>query len=178
MKFMLTNHTYRKFSTGSALGRFLILGGFFLLGTTSHRAQDLKLIGSFQDVRSSDGEHCAGHSLKLWRYGNRVLGLLDIHEDLCGDPPCSVIQDASLNTKTGRLRFWASPEERWSFVGTLKRDVVSGTLNGKRVRLTRNQNEIRADSDRNLAAWCSFWSSVSRCKGVREMCSLPTKHTE
>jgi hypothetical protein len=133
-------------------------------------------VGSFADVKSRTGEHCYGYSLDLWRSNDRLIGLLDIHRGLCGDPPCGAIADAKLDPKTGRLTFATSiGGERWMFDGTLTKAAVTGTLNGERVRLPRNHERDKYFTDfkpdQSLAAWCEFWAAVKRCGGVRELCT-------
>ena len=145
-----------------------------LLSASTVFAQDIRPLGSFENVRSSDGgEHCYGYSLELWQYRDRLLGLLDIHEGLCGDPPCGVLEDVFLDGNTGRLAFRSQIiGEAWDFAGTLKRDSVVGTLNGRSVSLVRDQDWTGSDakSVHTLAGWCDFWSSIPRCRGVRDLC--------
>ena len=136
-------------------------------------AQEIKPLGSFDNVHSTDGgDHCYGYSLQLWQCRGQLLGLLDIHEGLCGDPPCGVLRYVSHDVKTGHLIFWAQIGERWDFEGTLKHDSIVGTLNGRRIHLVQNQNWVGSDvnSSKTLAGWCDFWSTVPRCRGVRELC--------
>jgi hypothetical protein len=145
-----------------------------MLSWSNAWARKFELLGSFGNVASSDGgEHCTGYSLALWKSDARVLGLLDIHQGLCGDPPCGVIQDASLDPQTGRFAFWSSIDKRWDFVGTLTADTVVGALNGERVRLERERDSPGVDFKPNqtLESWCEFWSGVRRCRGVRELCA-------
>lgn len=137
------------------------------------RGQTFESLGSFANVRSNDkGKHCSGYSIGLWRNRGRVIGLFNVHEGLCGDPPCGVIEDVSLNSKTGRLLFAATVRRRWTFDGTLTRDGLTGTLNGQHVHLTRERTRSRVASDRSLAGWCEFWSAIPRCRGVTVLCSL------
>lgn len=152
----------------------IIAAAAFLLISSTAWSQEFKSLGSFNNVRSSDGgEHCRGYSLALWQSGPRLLGLLDVHQGLCGDPPCGVLRDASLDPKTGRLRFWSPTDTRLEFAGRLSGDVVSGTLNGEPVRLTRDRNgpDSTFKANQSLANWCGFWSGVGRCRGVRELCA-------
>ena len=145
-----------------------------LLMSTAAPTLAFESLGSYGDVSSQDGgQHCGGYSLALWRHGDRVLGLLDVHEGLCGDPPCSVIEDASLDAKTGRLRFRSSVNGGLAFVGTVTREAIVGTLGGERVRLARHDDRWAADfkPNRSLRGWCDFWSGVSRCRGVRDLCA-------
>ena len=155
--------------------RSLLLVLVLLLQPVATRADEqLQYVGSFHNVSSNDGgEHCGGYSLGLWKYRDRILGLLDVHAGLCGDPPCAVIKDASLESKTGKLAFWSSINgQKIQFQGTLARETIEGTFNGERARLARDRDRMNSDfeADRNALAWCNFWSSVPRCSGVRELC--------
>lgn len=160
---------------GAGVGmRHAIIGGLTCLVTVfsilsaSAVAQEFGAIGSFHNVRSSAGEepHCYGWSLELWKDGDRLVGLLDQHGGLCGDPPCQTLSDVSYDAKTGRLSFSAFDRR---FTGTLKRNEVTGTLGEERVRLKRDK-DYPISGDNTLAAWCTFWRTVPRCKGVDELC--------
>lgn len=133
-------------------------------------AQDLRSVGSFHNIRQSSGEesHCYGWSLELWQFEGRVVGLLDHHEGLCGDPPCQAVKDASLDPKTGRLSFSAFG---MPFSGTLRRNEVRGALGRERLRLKRTDDPMDAASDKTIDAWCGFWRTVPRCTGVAEVCA-------
>ena len=132
-----------------------------------------KLIGQFDNVSSADGgEHCSGYALNLWESNARLLGFLHLHSGLCGDPPCAAIHDPSFDPKTGSLVFSARiASESVKFVGSLQGKRIRGTLNGRPVRL--NRLPLRTETfepDRSLQAWCSFWESVPRCAGVKDLC--------
>lgn len=138
----------------------------------------LELLGHFDNVVSSDSEeHCEGFSLDLWKSKTRLVGLLHRHSGLCGDPPCSVIEHVTLHSKSGRLRFRSKIEsEQFKFVGLLQGERVVGKLNGQTMQLNR-QPPITGwfEPDTELGAWCSFWLSVPRCTGVRELCAEFTR---
>ncbi len=111
----------------------------------------------------------------LWKHRNELLGLLDVHAGLCGDPPCAVIDDAALDAKTGRLKFSASISgQKIQFEGTMTQAAIDGLFNARRARLARDTQGAGGDFEpnRSLAAWCRFWGSVPRCRGVRELCGL------
>jgi hypothetical protein len=136
-------------------------------------AQDIEYLGMFSNVSSRDGDHCEGDSLKLWRYRDRLFGLFDRHAGLCGDQPCAVIQDATLDPRTRRLRFWVSMnEEKIRFDGRITGRRLEGRFNGSRTHLAMSQDEADAnfEPNRNIPAWCEFWGSIRRCAGVRQMC--------
>jgi hypothetical protein len=145
-----------------------------LMMHSSAAGQDLTPIGAFGNVRESlvTGEpHCYGYSLDLWRYRGQILGLLRRHNGLCGDPPCESPVNVSRDTRTGRISFSALGV---MFVGTVRRDDVIGTIDGKPVRLTREMDDlVGMDSarDKSLDEWCHFWRGVPRCRGVDQLCS-------
>ena len=139
-------------------------------------AEQFERMGSYAAVESSTGEHCRGYSLDLWKSDGRIIALLHRHRGLCGDPPCGAIADAALDPKSGRLTFsTVIGGERWGFTGTLTRDAVTGTLNGNRVRLRRDRDRDKYwtdfKPDQSLSGWCGFWTGVTRCSGVRELCA-------
>jgi hypothetical protein len=140
-----------------------------MMFSASASAQEFSPVGSFDNVRESTGDepHCYGWSLALWQYKDRVFGLLDHHEGLCGDPPCHALTDVSHDPKSGRLSFSAFDKR---FMGTLTREEVAGTLGSERLHLKRNDNQMDARWDKQLDAWCDFWQGVPRCKGVAKLC--------
>ena len=148
----------------------LILMICVLTLTRATSGQDLTGLGSFANVRASATEepHCYGWSLRLWRYGDRVIGLLDRHNGLCGDPPCQTLADVSHDAKTGRLSFSAFD---MPFIGTLRGNAVAGTLGSERLRLKRTDDRMDAAWDRTVDAWCDFWRGVPRCRGVAALCT-------
>jgi hypothetical protein len=150
------------------LRAILTVSALLTLGSTA--AEEFSAIGSFNNVRQSRGEepHCYGYSLELWRHNGRVIGLLDRHAGLCGDPPCEAVRDVSYDSRAGRLTFTALEEK---FAGTLRRDDVIGTIGATRVRLVRDRDDpMDAKWDKGFAEWCAFWRGVRRCRGVDEMC--------
>lgn len=154
--------------------RPVLLALLLFLQPVATRVDQLQYLGSFHNVSSNDGgEHCGGYSLGLWKYRDSVLGLLDVHAGLCGDPPCGVIRDVSLDSKTGRLEFWSLINgQTIQFQGRLTRESIDGAFNAERVRLAQDRDRMSSsfEPDRDILAWCKFWSSVPRCGGVRELC--------
>ena len=145
-----------------------------LIAGRSLIAGEFGVIGHFNNASSADGgEHCSGYSLDLWDAKGRLLGLMHRHSGLCGDPPCAVIESASLDRKTGSLHFNSLiGPEKFVFSGSLGREDVAGKLNGRRVRLKREPPGAGTfEPDTSLVAWCSFWERVPRCTGVKELCN-------
>jgi hypothetical protein len=155
--------------------RSMLIATFFLLHAVAATSdQDLHHVGDFHNVSSKDGgEHCAGYSLGLWKYGDQLLGLLDVHQGLCGDPPCGVIRDVKLDSRTGRLEFWSSiNDQKIQFEGTMTAGTIDGAFNGERAGLGLDRDRMISGLEPNhsIVAWCKFWGSVPRCSGVQEMC--------
>lgn len=143
--------------------------------------QDITMIGSFNQVSATPTGHCYGHSLDLWRYGDRTFGLHHLHGGLCGDPPCSALQELKLDPKTGNLEFLSvlSNSEKYKFVGKIERDVVagnisyvgSGELADEAVELKRDPSRPDGAYNRNIVAWCKFYEPIGRCGGVEKLCA-------
>jgi hypothetical protein len=154
--------------------RPVFLAMITLLLPLAAAGRDFRTLGQFHNVTSNDGgEHCGGYSLGLWQYRGAVIGLLHVHAGLCGDPPCAAVTDARLDAGTGRLAFASSVDgRRIGFRGTVTGAAVEGELDGKRVRLARDPDgsDPEFEPNRSVSAWCGFWTSVPRCKGVRELC--------
>ena len=148
----------------------LFVTTILLLAASSTAGQDLKSLGSFDNVRTTESGHCYGYSLELWQHGKKIMGLMNVHDGLCGDPPCGILQEVTFDRGTGRLHFRSAAGLEYRFDGVLRRDDVFGRLNGRRVRLGRDRNRTEIASDRSLTDWCEFWVPVARCGGVREFC--------
>ena len=137
--------------------RPILLALLLVVQPLAAHSDDLQHVGDFHDVSSKDGgEHCAGYSLGLWKHRGRVLGLLDVHAGLCGDPPCAVINDAKLGPRTGRLEFWSSIQsQKIQFKGTMTPEAIDGEFNGERARLARDRNRTSSnfEPNRNISAW-------------------------
>lgn len=113
--------------------RAILLAALFWVQALAASAQDLRYLGSFHNVSSGDGgDHCEGYSLGLWKFRDHLLGLLDVHAGLCGDPACGAIRDAVLEGSTDRLRFSSSIGwQKIEFDGSLTDGAVEGDVQRK-----------------------------------------------
>jgi hypothetical protein len=146
----------------------ITLSIFLSVSTPIFASEDIKRIGSFDNVKSNTGEHCYGYSVSLWETDDSVVGLLNHHAGLCGDPQCSIITGEIDNSN---LTFTAAQPiygVSYTYEGVIEKDSLEGTLNGS--NLTMEANEYPAGSYQSLEKWCEFWSTVSRCVGVKEFC--------
>ncbi len=102
----------------------------------------IKRLGVFTNMRFT-AEHQYGYSVELWQEKNRVFGLFLSSEGLSGDTPTGLLEDAALDSKTGRLTFRARlsmgmtvdknnrevpTHDVFQFAGVLKNRNLSGTL--------------------------------------------------
>lgn len=144
--------------------------------------KNMTTIGSFNRVKSTATGHCSGHSLDLWQYGGRTFGLHHRHDGLCGDPPCSALQEVKFNPKTGDLEFLSYLHGwKYIFAGNVEQDAVVGNFttsatNGRftsteAVKLMRDKDRpLDLEHERNVVAWCKAFKPLGRCSGVEDMC--------
>jgi len=126
-----------------------------------------KHIGSFDNVKSETGEHCSGYSVSLWSMGDSIIGLLDYHAGLCGDPPCSVVIgeiDKNNITFTTTQPIY---DIDYKYKGEIEQNKLIGKINDTMITMKSYDYAVSHDS---LENWCSFWSTVPRCVGVKEFC--------
>lgn len=156
---------YRELVT---MNKPLIFSVLLFASRSGFPAESLTVMGSFDDVRSTETGHCYGKSVSLWKFKTGdIVGLLDVHEGLCGDPACSVltgaVNDHGLSFKT------LSPiySQSYTFDGKIEGQNLVGKLNDIDISLKSN-NYFARDGD--LKSWCETWSKVPRCSGVKEYC--------
>jgi hypothetical protein len=125
-------------------------------------------LGTYDNVRSTDTGHCYGTSILLWEMNDeKIIGLLNSDMGLCGDPPCSILNGKIVN---GKLSFNTTVpvyEQLYSFEGNIEKTQITGLLNNAITSLT---NSSFNQSYNNLNEWCSAWSKIQRCGGVKEYC--------
>jgi hypothetical protein len=97
----------------------------------------VQFLGDYINVRSATGEHCEGYNIMLWKYKGSLIGFLNHHRGLCGDPPMGIMEDIVYSAKTGSLSFkvklsdslahegdkWVPSRDIVGFKGNLRGDV-------------------------------------------------------
>ena len=63
-------------------------------------------IGCFINVQSR-GEHDFGYSVRLWFRGDQIIGLIEYHRGLAGNPPIGILTDVRYDARSGKLLFKA-----------------------------------------------------------------------
>ncbi len=129
----------------------------------------LTAIGTYDNVKSTSTGHCYGTSISMWQLeNNNVIGLLDTHAGLCGVPPCSILTGSMKNDTVSFKTSAPVYDKLFSYIGRINDTDLNGQLNKKSVVLKRNSR--RNFPLKDIGQFCSFWSKVPRCKGVKEYC--------
>ena len=139
--------------------------------------QNMTKLGVFSRMRSTPTWHCYGHTLSLWKYGERVFGTLYDPDGQCADSraPTYVVRDVSYDSKTGTLEFWSYGTPGNKFVGKIDQDVVIGKFLGmyeqETVKLKRSNDSSGPllDSDINIEAWCKVYAPQIRYVVEKEL---------
>jgi hypothetical protein len=137
--------------------------------------QNMIPLGVFSRMRTTPTWHCYGHTLSLWKYGERVFGT---HHDIggqCADgrEPTYVIRDVKFDPKTGKLEFWSYGTPGYKFVGKMDQNMVIGEFLGMSEEVKLKSSEDHAaplhDSDKNVEVWCKGFAPKLRYIVVEEL---------
>jgi hypothetical protein len=105
-------------------------------------ANPVKVLGNFLAIRHA-GEDASGYSLKLWKQGNQIFGLLSVYTGPPNDPPVGILEDVKFDPHNGLFSFSArlstgvvsgrgyqrvASRDKFHFKGTLTRSEVTGLL--------------------------------------------------
>ncbi len=159
------------------------------------RQQDeIKPIGFFVNVRT-DGEHADGYSVQLWFRGGGIIGFIDYHRGLLGDPPMGVLTDVRYDSLTGKLSFKAKltsslhiasihqgipSHDLLSYQGVLKADRLEGKIvledqldsppvvvDTRENFLMRKDNDRQLESYRSYDIWWRYWEPIYKLRGPK-----------
>jgi hypothetical protein len=151
-------------------------------------------IGCFLNVQNS-GEHASGYSVRLWFQGDQVIGLIDFHRGLAGDPPMGILTDVRHDALTGKISFKAKltsglhscrihnnvpSHDMLSFKGFLKPDGLVGNiqledrLDSPPVIVDDRENLVMlravdclTQDYANYDAWWKDWQAVYKARGAK-----------
>ena len=180
----------------SHLALSLLVSCLFLAADApgTQQKDEIKAIGCFANVQS-DGEHANGYSVQLWFRGNGMIGLIDYHRGLLGDPPMGVLSDVRYDSLTGKLSFKAkltsglhycsehkgiASHDLLSFQGFLKADRLEGKIllgdqldsppvvvDTRESFLMRKENDCHLESYESYAIWWTYWEPVYKFRGPK-----------
>jgi hypothetical protein len=151
-------------------------------------------IGCFLNLQRG-GEHDSGYSVRLWFQGDQIIGLLDYHRGLAGDPPMGILTDIRYDALTGKISFKAKltsglhscrihknvpSHDMLSFKGFLKPDGLAGNIHLEDrldsppavVDDRENFVMLRAvdcltKDYANYNAWWKEWQAVYNARGAK-----------
>jgi len=160
----------------------------------TNQRDEIKAIGCFANVRS-DSEHANGYSAQLWFRGSEIIGLIDYHRGLLGDPPMGVLTDVRYDSSTGKLSFKAKltsglhycgghkgvpSHELLSFQGFLKADGLEGNIaledqldsppvvvDTRENFLMRKDNDCHIESYESSDVWWRDWEPIYKVRGAK-----------
>lgn len=111
--------------------------------SSAQPANAVRVLGNFSNVRRAGEDDAFGHTLRLWKEGNKLFGLFAAYVGPPADPPVGMLEDVRFDPRTGRLSFSArlstglvsgqgydrvASRDRFVFKGVLARREVRGTL--------------------------------------------------
>lgn len=99
----------------------------------------VKVFGFYSNEISSDGEHSSGYSLHLWKFNERLVGLVFYNAGLIGDQAKGQIKDVKFNIANGDISFTSQLNgELINFTGIVQSTKVTGTFSWS-TRIDKNQ---------------------------------------
>jgi hypothetical protein len=177
--------------------RNLVLGFmicFIISAADAVIAQEVKAVGCFSNVQSN-GEHADGYSVELWISGGKIIGFVDHHRGLVGDPPMGILSNVQYDSRTGRISFEAKisdgvhldnelrqtpSHDLISFDGFLKSDrlqgdiMLKGNVDSKPVVydkraafIMRKYSNCGLETYENHDRWWGYWGPIYRSRGAR-----------
>ena len=158
--------------------------------TVHASAEPLEFLGDYSNVQSATGEHCEGYNIMLWKYKGSLVGFLNHHRGLCGDPPMGILEETLYSASTGSLLFKVKlsdgcipqgetcvpTKDRITFKGALHGEILEGvvswysedmkkSLNSEKIKLSR---DLKRSPDRNYATyddWIKYWGPILKARG-------------
>jgi hypothetical protein len=173
--------------------------GFILVAAAERQilAQDtdrpIQPAGEFSNLRLA-GEHAYGYSVKLWRDGRSLIGLLLVSEGLQGDTPTGLLEDVTFDPATGALAFSArlttgvtyapagSGEPnlaRFVFTGVMRDSSLTGTMrqvmlrpaglpaDSREVKLSRQSTDSAVQPATTYAEWKRAADQILALRGPK-----------
>jgi hypothetical protein len=186
------------------LGSFLyaVLGSYALWAVVPSQqtrapaktTSPVEVVGHFLKVKHA-GDDAFGYSLRLWKEGNQVFGLLGVYIGAPADPPIGILEDVKFDLRTRQFSFsarlsigwvyaggtWNNPtRDRYSFSGVLTRREVTGILKhsdefrptdpptSERIRLRRSVDATQTMSEpTSFSEWKTYADKILRRSGPR-----------
>lgn len=156
----------------------------------------IEVVGAFLDVKHVAGD-ALGYSLRLWKHGDDIVGLLSVYVGPPSDPPTGMLEDVRFDPRTRRFSFSAHlstglvygrgyagvpSRDRFTFTGVLTRKEVRGVLRrsdelfpgersrSERIRLkySKDFTELMGSASTNYAKWKAWADEMVLRHGGRK----------
>jgi hypothetical protein len=174
----------------------IFASGCLFAGVSTSRPQQREVtpVGCFTNVRS-DGEHADGYSVQLWLIQGKIIGMIDYHRGLLGDPPMGVLTDIAYNRDSGELSFKARltvglhycrnhkgtpSKDLLAFTGVLKADSLEGDIlieeqsdsppvvvDMRKKFVMRSDDNCSLDAFEYFEVWRWFYDPVFKTRGPK-----------
>ncbi len=162
------------------------------LGSAHASDEQVVFLGDYSHVESASGEHCDGYDVQLWRYKGSVIGFLNHHRGLCGDPPMGMLEDVVYSKSTGDLSFkvrisegvtsdpagkFFATKEIITFKGRLSGRTLQGAVSWysldrgspmqtETISLKLEQEAFNSNYD-SYEAWMKYWQPILKARGPK-----------
>lgn len=150
----------------------------------------VQFLGDYFNVKSATGEHCEGYDVMIWKYKGSLIGFLNHHRGLCGDPPMGVMEETLYSAQTGSLSFKVKlsdgctfkanecipTRDRIEFKGNLRGEIVEGVVTWFRdgklestysepVMLSNDPKRFGTRNYETYADWMKYWEPILKQRG-------------
>jgi hypothetical protein len=152
-------------------------------GTVRAQTSELpvKALGNFMRVES-DGEHASGYNVELWKQGDKIIGLINAHDGLIGDPPAGLLENVRYDRRTGKFSFTAKlslavtlddnyqsipTRELFEFHGILSKTRLTGNLTITQQQCSRlcvERKRLNLPRSKKFGSWVQDFKSYADWK--------------
>lgn len=151
----------------------------------------VEFLGDYINVKSATGEHCEGYNVIIWKYKGSLIGFLNHHRGLCGDPPMGIMDQISYSMQTGSLSFKVKlsdgcststenkcipTRDRIEFKGSFRDETLEGLITWYRdgesestgkenVILRKDPKRSSKRNYRTYSDWMKYWEPILKQRG-------------
>ncbi len=172
--------------------RFLFVFTVILICVGAVQASDehVEFRGDYRNIQSATGEHCDGYDVMIWQYKGSLIGFLNHHRGLCGDPPMGVMEETLYSAQTGSLSFKVKlsdgctlqagkcipTKDKVIFKGNFREQSLEGVVTwfregklqsiySENVILTRDSGRSQTRNYETYADWMKYWEPILKRRG-------------
>jgi len=169
----------------------LILAIIVLYVSPAQSSDDrVEFLGDYFNVKSATGEHCEGYDVMIWKYKGSLIGFLNHHRGLCGDPPMGVMEETLYSAQTGSLSYKVKlsdgcifkankcipTRDKVEFRGNLRGEILEGVVtwfrdgklestNSENVTLSRDPKRSGTRNYESYTDWMKYWEPILKQRG-------------